>query len=518
MAASRRGPPARVGGKLLRGDFVVSEPAAAGGGLIAGGAVAVEGDRVVAVGRFDELHQRYPASEVIGGDGRVVLPGLVDGHHHGWGLSPFQLGALDDRLELWLVDLMALPPVDPYLDALHAAMRLLRSGVTCVAHFGISRDPARFETETREALRAYEDSGLRVSYAVQARDRNSFVYEDDEAFLGWLPAGVAESARSALGAGEWPTADESLALVVELAERYASHPRIRVLPCTEGPEWCSDELLLALRETATRLGTGLHLHALESPLQRELALREHGRPALERLDELGLLGPDVAIAHGVWLTEAEMDLCARRGVTVCHNPSSNLRLCCGVLPLGALVERGVDVALGTDSTALNDDDDMLQEMRLAAKLHRMPGGRPPSSLDVLRMATTNGARLVGRAGEVGTLAPGARADALLLDMAAAGAPHVAPAAGVVDAVLYRAGRAHVDTVMVGGEVVLSGGRFVTLDEAHVHARLAESARERPSAPATRRRDALAALRPHVEGFYDGWPEPAHEPSYRPNSP
>lgn len=521
MAPSAAGPPARVGGKLLRGDFVMADPGRPDAGLIAGGAVALEGDRVAAVGRFDELHRRYPGFEVLGGDGRLVMPGLVDSHHHGWGLSPFQLGALDEYLELWLVDLMSLPPLDPYLEALHAAMKLIRSGVTSVAHFGISRDFGNLETETREALRAYDDAGLAVAYAVPSRDRNSFVYEDDERFLSRLPDPVAGAARAASAEIEWPTAEQSLGLARELARSYSSHRGIDVLVCAEGPEWCTDELLVAVRETATDLGTGMHVHVLESPHQREFLRREYGRAPLEHLDELGVLGPDVAIAHAVWLGGEEIELCARRGVSTAHNPSSNLRLCCGVLPLAEMLESGVNVGLGTDSTCLNDDDDMLQEMRLAAKLHRMPRGLDrgwrPASLDVLRMATVNGAPVLGREG-AGALTPGAPADAVLVDLAAASAPYVAPEAGVVDVLLYRAGRAHVDTVVIGGEVVLSGGRFTRLDEERVHARLAEAARAPRSAPAARWRDALTALRPHVERFYAGWPQPEWEPGYRPNSP
>jgi len=490
--------------------------------VIEDGAVAIEDDSIVAVGSYAELRSRFSAYSEIGSDQHVVIPGLINSHHHGWGLSTFQLGARDDYLEPWLIDLMSLRPVDPYLDALSSCMKLIRSGVTCVQHAGAPRDPDALEDETKAALRAYEDCGLRVAYGIPIQDRNTYAYVDDEEFLSALPRPVAERLRQAADASGMPSVERFLALVDELREVYAGHPRIRLLLGPQTPEWCTDKLLELLRQKATESNMGIHMHVLESPHQREYCLREYGRPALEHLDQLGFLGPDLSIAHGVWLTRAEMELCADRGVSVCHNPSSNLRLRVGVLPLASMLESGVNVALGMDSTTINDDEDMLQEMRLAAKLHGLPRGLShawgPTPRDVFQLATVNGARALGLADEIGVLEAHRRADAVLVNYEALAGPYVDPTLDLLDVIVQRGRADHVDTVVIGGEIVLADGRFTALDEDEITERLADSAQASPSERSRAWMGALREARPYVERFYQGWPESRYEPSYRINSP
>jgi cytosine/adenosine deaminase-related metal-dependent hydrolase len=393
--------------------------------------------------------------------------------------------------------------------------------VTSVQHSGISRDFGSFEQETRDALRAYEASGLRVRYAVQARNRNSFAYEADEDFLRRLEPDLAAAVAAAAEAMGGATEDEFEALVRELIPRYDDHPRIGVLLCAEGPEWCTDDLLRRLRSLADELGAGIHLHFLESPYQREYLRREYGRPALEQLDALGLLGPDVSLAHAVWLTEADMRLCAERGVAICHNPSSNLRLRVGIAPVATMLEHGVTVALGADSTGLNDDDDLLQEMGLAARLHQLPRGLRrgpgPEPVDILRMATSDGARAIGLPDAVGRLEPGRHADLVLLDYEEISKPFLADDVDPIAALVYRARARHVDTVIVGGTPLLAGGRFTAIDEDGVHAALAASARAPVPPRIEAWMDAVRRVRPAVEAFYSGWEEPALQPAYVPNS-
>ena len=201
---------------------------------------------------------------------------------------------------------------------------------------------------------------------------------------------------------------------------------------------------------------------------------------------------------------------ADAGSTVCHNPSSNLRLKNGIAPVNAMLAGGVNVALGTDSTAINDDDDMLQEMRLASKLHRQPGIERPAmdSHQALRLATANSARPTGFDGRIGALEPGRYADMVLLDWEAMTAPYFEgsgdTAADAVNLVLYRGKSTHVDTVLINGEVVLRGGRSTTVDEDEIAAELREQL-GRPIEPETlATRQMAARLLPYIHRFYDDW--------------
>jgi cytosine/adenosine deaminase-related metal-dependent hydrolase len=262
------------------------------------------------------------------------------------------------------------------------------------------------------------------------------------------------------------------------------------------------------------------MHLVETAYQKEYARRRTGRSAFRHLVDLGLAGPRLTLGHGVWLTEADVDLVAQTGTMICHNASSNLRLRSGVAPLNAWAARGIRVALGLDEAGINDDRDMLQEMRLALRLHRVPGmdDAVPTCPQVVRMATEDGAATTPYAGRIGTLEPGKAADLVLLSWRQIAHPYLDPDTSVVDAVVYRAKREGVALVMVAGEVVLRDGRFTRVDKDAALAELAASLRA-PLTPEEEGRRALArAVFPVVKRFYDGWlDESARQPFYRPSS-
>ncbi len=506
---------------IVRGRYVVTSCDSPGGDVEEDAAVAIDGARIVAVDRADVLIERHPEAEVIGSDRHLVIPGLINSHHHGWGLSPMQLGAPDGLLETWLIDLISLPHLDHFSDILFAATKMIRSGVTTVQHSGISRDFAALAEETDQALRAYEESGMRAAYAVQFRNRNSYVYEDDETFLSRLEPATAERLRTATEAMGGASVDECEAIAREMVQRYKDHETIKVLLCAEGPEWCDDDLLRRLRALADELGTGIHLHCLESPYQREYLRREYGDDIVSHLDDIGLLGPDVSLAHAVWLTEREMRLCQERDVSICHNPSSNLRLQVGIAPATRMMELGVNVALGMDSTGLNDDEDMLFELGLAARLHRAPRSLgvqwAPDAVDTLRMATSNAARALGMEDQIGRLKAGYKADVVLLDYEAMTAPFTDPGVNPIDVLVGRGRGRHVDSVIVGGNALLTEGEFVDLDQGKIAADLAESAQKPQPERVRQWVAALEEIKPVVEQFYSGWEEPEYRPDYIPNS-
>jgi cytosine/adenosine deaminase-related metal-dependent hydrolase len=259
---------------------------------------------------------------------------------------------------------------------------------------------------------------------------------------------------------------------------------------------------------------------LETPYQKEYARRRTGGSALEWLDRFGLLGPQLTIGHGVWMTEEDIALCAASGAHVCHNCSSNFRLKSGVAPVNRFLAAGVPVAIGIDEAGINDDRDMLQEMRMVLRAHREPGidAPAPTAAQVLRMATEHGAATTPFGAAIGSLRVGSAADLAILDWRAATRPHQDAAAPFVDVLVHRAKTEAVRTVMVAGAVVYQDGVFANVDReaalAEIAARLA-----RPLTTEEQARVRLSrAVFPHVKAFYDGWLDgAAGEPFTRPNA-
>lgn len=512
-----------MSGTILRGGVVVCDARQPGGGAVRDGAVLVRGTAIEAVGPFEQIREQASDAEVIGSDRHFVMPGLVNTHHHGWGLSTFQLGVQDDLLEPWLVDFYrGMRQLDPYLDTLWGDLRNIRSGVTTVLHAGFNRDIREYTNDIHEKLRAHTDSGIRAAYALNIRDQNTFVYQDDETFLATVPDDLARRLRNVLAQADPASAPDGVfALLRELVGQYEGHSRLSIMLCPIAPQWCSDDLLRRIRDEVTDLGIYMHLHCLESPYQREYGARVYGTGMVQHLEGLGFLDESVSLGHAVWVNDEEIKICAATGTSVCHNASSNLRLRVGILPAPRLMEQGVNLSLGMDGTGIDDDEDMLKELRLVSKLHRvtteLPPPPPPSSREVLQMGTANGARTLGLQDEIGSLAPGRRADIVLVDMATVKRPYLDPGTDPIDAILYRASGSDVDTVMIDGEVVFSGARFTKLDEDDVANRLAAVASAPPSDLHLEFSEALAELRPHVERFWSDWTGAPTQPYYLTNS-
>lgn len=502
---------------LLRGRYVISNPAELPDlGTIENGAVAIEGEKVSDIGLYGDLKRRYPEAHEIGSDDHVVVPGLVNAHHHGRGLTTIQLGMLDESFEPQLLGFWGQKPLDVYLDTMYANIRLIRSGVTTVIHSGYSRDWANTEGESRVILRAYDDSGMRVAFAIGTEDSNTFVYQNNDSFLASLPPTLNERVKEILNHLGPSDGYDFFQLVCRLHEEYVDHPRIKILLGPTGPEWCSSALLTRIKEIAETRDLGIHMHCLESPLQRDFSYKQHGKNSVSHLDDLGLLGPRTSLAHCTWIDDEEIRRCADTGTTVCHNASSNLRFRNGIAPVARMVENGVNVAIGMDGNTLGSDDDMFREMRLVSCLHGLPRSTgkawDPESTDMLRMATVNGARPSTFDHGIGALTPGCHADAVLVDFRRMTAPYLDPRISPTDAILYLARSAHVDTVVIGGEPVLLNGKMVKIDENEVMRELADIAQADPPAHMQSFFDVLHELRPHVLRFYENWSD------FEPRSP
>ena len=471
------------------------------------GAVAISGDKVIALGSYADLAARYPGAKELGGDRYLLIPGLVNGHSHGRGLSDFQRGALDNTLESWLLDTRKYIPLSTYDDVALSAVRLLKSGVTTTMHNHILADPAAYDQEFDQAVRAYGDVGLRVQFNPGVRNDNPFVYGDNKAFLAGLP----DPLRAALTkpAPKGSLSGDNFVSAVRALHARADGPMCKIGFGPLAPQWATQELLMDVRRAADDLGTPIHVHAVQSVFQKVYGLKFLGESLISWMNGMGFLGRGLVIGHCVWPTEADIELLAATGTAVTHHPSCNLRVRNGIAPAWHMLQAGVLVGLGLDGKSINDDDDFIQEMKVCYLLHRLPSlelhSDHMSSRLVFKMATQNSAELLGFGQEVGRLEPGRQADLALLDYQAMCAPYTDPGHDPLDVLLYRGGRGHVDTVLVGGRVVVRDGQVTTLDEATLNARL----REQASRPRTEEEKALHKgldlIRQRLIDYYQGWP-------------
>lgn len=488
---------------------------------ITDGAVLQEDGVITAVGTFADLHRQHPDLPVIGDGNDVVLPGFINGHHH-VGLTPVQLGSPDMPLELWFVTRMVMRNVNPYLDTLYSAFEMIASGVTTVQHLqGWAPGPLpEVEARANEVIRAYEDIGMRVSYSFAVRDQNRLVYQRDEDFLASLPAELRGPTQRWYARLQ-VTLGDCMDLFEHLYHHHQNKSRVGIQLAPANLHWCTDEALTRLAEASQRFDVPLHMHLVETAYQKEYAKRRGGGTAVEYIDRFGLMGPHMTLGHGVWLNARDIDRVAETGTCICHNCSSNFRLRSGVAPLNMFEAKGITTAIGIDEAGINDDRDMLQEMRLVLRAHRTPGmvdEDVPTISQVFRMATAGGAKTTAFGERLGVLAPGKAADMVLIDWRQVSYPYLDPETKVLDAVLQRAKGKGVRTVMCDGEVIYADGRFTKVDRDAALQALHEDLQKALADDEVERRNLSKALLPHVRRFYADYIDPArHEPFYRPSS-
>lgn len=481
-------------------------------------AVCIVNDRIIDTGPLCDVQLRHPGAAITGHAGMVMIPGLVNSHDHGRGLGTLQLGVADDLLEIWLPGLWSLPALDPYLAALFDGLRLLRGGVCATAHSHNPRNWLQMDQEADATLRGYHDAGIRVAFHPPLVDQNMLVYDDCDAFLHGLPP----DARQAAGRFLHPpplALDDYLALCTDLFRRYHDPLRhmvhIQISPA--GGQWCSDRLIQAAVAFARAHNTRVQMHLLETRYQRSYATRRWGMSFPRHLDTLGALGPWLTLAHMVYVDPADFALLTEHDVAVVHNPSSNLRLRSGIAPLAGMLAAGVRLGIGLDGHALDDDQDLLRELRLAWTLANRPGAAEPAvrARTVLRLGTTDGAAATfGPQVPLGRLAPGFLADLVLLEhdegpddwtigLSASGAPATLEER-LPDVLLRSVSRAHVRHVMVGGRWVVRDGRSTTHDERAVaEAVRADLARKPDTERLQAARDAQI-IAPYLRRFYQEW--------------
>ncbi|MGK7906557.1 MAG: amidohydrolase family protein [Synechococcus sp.] len=488
---------------LIRGRWIFT-----GEATLTDGAIAIRNERILEVGSRTTLQAKYPDAEVLGSDDHAVMPGLINAHHHSNGVPNSLQGIADDFLELWLFSLFGLRTQDPTLKTLLSIAQLLQSGVTSVVDVvSVSGELDSCLSEIKARLRAYEQAGMRVALTPGAKYESFLVHGEDDKFVASLPDGLHQRLLSLFPLQQQLDPQDYLDAIADWVKRYSAHPHIDIWFGPPGPQWVGDDLLVQIVEAADRLKTHVQTHVVESLPEKLIGPRFHGKSIIAHLNDLGVLSPRFSIAHGVWLTESNIEILSETGAAVSHNPSSNLRLRAGIAPLNAMLARGMTVGLGMDGTTLGDDEDMFTEMRLAARLHRTPqlDGPAPSYEDIFCLATVGGARLMGKEQQIGKLVPGYRADMVLVQCDRITWPWIAPEANPLHVMLMRAKAADVDTVLVNGKVVLKAGMPTGFDLAEVGKAIAE---QLDAAPDRDQYRALAAeLRPHTIQWYSQWTAP-----------
>jgi len=410
--------------------------------IIEDGAVAVKGDTIVALGSRANLEAKYAAPQTISAAGKLVLPGLINGHTH----VPMTLlrGLRDDvTLDEWL---------QKYI----------------------------FPAEAKNVTEEFARWGTRLAAAEQIRGgvttfADMYYFED----------AIAEETKAAGMRGvlgetiiDFPAPDnKNNAAMLEYAEkflkRWQGHALIHAAVAPHSIYTCSQKTLQDSAALARKYSAPILIHVAEMKKELDDSRAQNGTTPVQYLDRIGVLGPDVLAAHCIWVDEADRNILAQRRVGCVHNPSSNMMLSSGVAPVIEERAAGVAVGLGTDGPAgSNNDLDLMEEMDLAAKLQKITKMDPQAlgAKAVVEMATIEGARALHMEKEIGSLEAGKKADIILVGL---DAPSAVPMYNLYAQLAYALKGSDVETVIVGGRAVMRGKKLLTVDEPAVIAKARE---------------------------------------------
>ncbi|MBI3968769.1 MAG: amidohydrolase [Chloroflexi bacterium] len=433
--------------------------------------VLVRDDTIVAVGRLDAVEN----AETIDATGTIVMPGLVNAHTHSHGALARGTG------DAWTLELLLnyqaplnanRTPHDHYVAALLNGIEMLESGCTACYDLFVNF-PAPTLESIDAVLRAYAELGIRAVVAPAVADLPfySIVPGLEESLPPELRATLT-SRRPAPGS----VILEALDAAIRRWDR-ARGDRIRLAVAPTIPAQCSDAFLAGCGRLARDRGTGFHTHTAESKTQAIYAGQRYGTTIPGHLYRLGLLGRETVLAHSIWLTDEDVRRIADSGAIIAHNPASNLKLGNGIAPVRDLLEAGVTVALGTDSSGCSDNQNVFEALRFAALVSRARDvdiQRWVTAAEALAMATGGGARALGLGEDLGDVVPGQKADLVLLD---AGSIYLTPLNDVIGQLVFAENGQGVRTVLVDGRTVVRDGRVLTVDKEWVQ-REARAAAER----------------------------------------
>jgi 5-methylthioadenosine/S-adenosylhomocysteine deaminase len=396
------------------------------------GAVAVDGDSIVAVDTDAAIRSRFSAETTIDATGQVVLPGLVNTHGH----APMVLyrGLADDlALMEWLERYMFPAEAKTVSEEMVqigtrlAALEMIQSGTTTFA------DMYYFEASIAETARA---AGLR---------------------------GVLGQTVIRFPVADAQTPGEALSRAARFIERFKNDPLITPAVAPHSAYTLDKATLLASRDLAARHGVPLLIHLAETEDEVRILREQSGASPTAYLESIGFFGPRTLAAHGVWMSADDIAVLKRRNVGVSHNPESNMKLASGTAPVPQYLAAGVALGLGTDGAASNNDLDMFEAMRQAAFLHKLQSKDPRvvPAATALELATIGGAHALGMADRIGSLEAGKRADLIIVGMTRA---RQTPRYDAMSHLVYATRGDDVVTTIVNGRVLMRDRRMLTLDE------------------------------------------------------
>ena len=403
--------------------------------------MAVDGGQILAILPRSEAVAAFQPRETLELPHHVVLPGLVNVHTHA---AMSLLRGLADDLPLmdwlnhhiWPAEAAHVSPAFCADGVDLALAEMIKSGTTCFNDMYFHPDITAQRVDA---------AGMAASVGLIVLD---------------FPTGWAANADEYIHKGR------------EVHDRLLGHPRIKTIFAPHAPYTVSDAPLRKLRIFANELGVGVHMHVHETAAEVAMAVEAGGQRPWARLRDLDMLGPDFVAVHMTQLSDDEITQAAEHKISVAHCPESNLKLASGFCPVAKLMAAGVNVAIGTDGAASNNDLDMLGEMRTAALLAKAVAGdaQALSATQALHAATMGGARALGLHREIGSLVPGKRADFIAINL---NDVSTQPLYNVISQVVYAASREQVTHSYVAGQALMRDRLLTTLDEAAILARAAE---------------------------------------------
>jgi 5-methylthioadenosine/S-adenosylhomocysteine deaminase len=434
------------------------------------GDIAIDDTRIAAIGA---ALPEAPDGRVIDGRGKLVMPGLINGHMHS--SEALFKGRYDNLpLELWMLYsypiLGGAPPSDRliYLRSILCAIESLKNGVTTVTD-DVSESGGQTLDQLGAVFAAYDDAGIRATVSGHIIDRP---FIDTVPFAEeLLPAALKARVRAIAP----PTVAAYEGFCKEAFARFQDRAgRLRFMIAPSAPQRCTEALMQAADALARAHGSPFHTHILETKVQAVTGPVFHGKTLIRYMSDLGLLHQGTTIAHSIWVTDEDIAMMGDAGCSIVHNAISNQKLGAGIAPLRSLLDSGVTVALGSDGICSNDTPRMFDVMHAAALLHSV--STPDyttwiSAAEILKAATIGGARSALLDREIGSLEPGKRADLIILDMSSA---TFTPLNDILNHLVYCENGSSIDSVMVNGDIVVQDGRLTRVNEADLLAELREA--------------------------------------------
>lgn len=396
------------------------------------GALAIENDKILDLGHTEEIQKKYRGKKEISARNCIVMPGLVNGHTHA-AMTCFRGIADDMDLMAWLNDYIF--PAEArnvstelaYWGSMLACAEMIKSGTTTFCDMYI------FEDETAAAAK---QAGMRCLLGEVLFDFPS---------------------------PNFKTPTEGINYTRKLIEKWSGDPLVQIIVEPHALYTCSPSLLKAAKDLAREYHVPIGIHYLENRAEVQQLTDKYEGKATHFLKDIGYLDEQLIAFHGVCMDEEDMRIFADHGCKVVHNPESNMKLASGIAPVAQMLNLGLDVALGTDGCASNNNLDMFQEMDTAAKLAKVATMDPTvlPAPTVVKMATRNGAQALGMGHLTGILEAGKKADIILIDMRK---PHLTPMYNAHSHLVYAVTGRDVETSIINGKLVMENRSLLTINE------------------------------------------------------